>query len=721
MKPSKIITLILAVVTISVTAQKKNLTLEDCEMGYWKGLYPASLANIQWLPNNQQYSYMAYDGVNKENPIDTIYVKNAGKSKMAEYIITSADIKKTFPKSKRFNSINWVNSSSFYFSSGNKTLKFDFKTKTGEVLNDINPEAGDKDYHPEANLMAYTIDNNLYVDNGAKGDIVVFKSNDDNIVSGQAIHRSEFGIVKGTFWSPTGKGLAFYQKDESKVANYPLLDINETPGKLNFIKYPMAGQTSELGKVGVYRVAAKKTVFMKTGYTGKGDHYVTNVSWGPNEKFIYIAVVNRDQNHVWFNQYDALTGTKIKTIFEEESKEWTEPEHHAYFIPGKVDEFLWLSERDGFKNLYHYNTDGKLIKQVTQNKWVTKDIIGFSATGDKVFIEGTGADARENHTFSVDIASGKTTQLTKELGTHSTQLSADKLQMIDTWSNLSTPKQIDIVSLKKMKTSTIHSAINPLTNWNVGTTEFDTLKSEDGHDLYTRIIKPADFDASKKYPVLVYVYGGPHAQLITNSWLGGARLWMHYMASQGYIVYTLDNRGSAHRGYEFEKVIHRQLGTKEMEDQLVGVKYLKSLPYVDANRLAVHGWSFGGFMTTSLMTRYPGTFTTGVAGGPVIDWKWYEVMYGERYMDTPEQNPEGYKTASLMQYADKLEGELLMIHGTVDPVVVMQHNLAYVQASVSAGVQIDFFPYPMHEHNVSGPDRVHLMTKICNYIIENNK
>ena len=209
--------------------------------------------------------------------------------------------------------------------------------------------------------------------------------------------------------------------------------------------------------------------------------------------------------------------------------------------------------------------------------------------------------------------------------------------------------------------------------------------------------------------------------MITNSWLDGANLWMYWMAEQGYLVYTVDNRGSGERGFAFESGIHRQLGNVEMQDQLEGVKYLKSLPYVDGDRLAVHGWSFGGFMTTSLMLRQPDVFKVGVAGGPVIDWKWYEVMYGERYMDKPEENPEGYKQASLMSHASKLKGDLLLIHGTADDVVVLQHNYALVKKFVELGIQMDYFPYPMHKHNVGGKDRVHLITKVLNYIIENNK
>jgi len=705
--------------TIQSTAQQKQLSIEDCELGYWKGLYPTSLMDLQWAGSDVQYSYIALDS-KRENTNDTIFIKNAvANSKMAEHIITTADIKKTNTDAERFYGITWLDASSFYYTSGNSFYTYNYQTKKGEKIISFSEKGENNDYNADKNLMAYTIDNNLYIANAKEDKIAVFESTDKNIVTGQAIHRFEFGISKGTFWSPKGTALAFSQKDETNVADYPLLDINETPGKLTSIKYPMAGQPSEHGKIGIYNVASGKTIFLQTGEPL--DHYLTNLSWGPNEEFIYLAEVNRDQNHMWFNKYDVKTGKKVKTLFEEQMKEWAEPEHPAFFIPGNNSAFLWLSERNGFQNIYQYTTDGKLIKQVTAHKWVTNDILGFSKDAKTVFIKGTGTDARENHTFAVDLKTGKEVNLTKEAGTHNTQLSPNKTGLIDNWSNLSTPKQIDIVNTKSLKRNSIHTSENPLSEWEIGTTEFLTLKSEDGFDLFGRIIKPKDFDASKKYPVLVYVYGGPHAQLVTNNWLGGARLWMHYMASQGYIVFTLDGRGSGERGYDFEKVIHRHLGDNEMKDQLIGVDYLKSLKYVDADRMAVHGWSFGGFMTTSLMTRYPGTFTTGVAGGPVIDWKWYEIMYGERYMDTPEQNPEGYKTASLMQYVKNLEGNLLMIHGTVDDVVVMQHNLAFVQACVSAGVQIDFFPYPMHKHNVRGRDRVHLMTKILNYIIEENK
>jgi dipeptidyl-peptidase-4 len=256
---------------------------------------------------------------------------------------------------------------------------------------------------------------------------------------------------------------------------------------------------------------------------------------------------------------------------------------------------------------------------------------------------------------------------------------------------------------------------SPLKDFNVGETTISTLEADDGTDLYYRLIKPANFDSTKKYPVLVYVYGGPHAQLVTDSWMGGSGFFLQNMAAKGYVVFTLDNRGSANRGFAFESIVHRQLGVTEMKDQMVGVEFLKTLSYVDTARFGVDGWSFGGFMTTSLMTEHAETFKVGVAGGPVIDWKYYEIMYGERYMDTPEENPEGYKNANLLNKVDKLEGRLMLIHGTMDPTVVWQHSLKFLEECVKQQKQVDYFVYPGHEHNVRGMDRLHLETKIARY------
>lgn len=310
-------------------------------------------------------------------------------------------------------------------------------------------------------------------------------------------------------------------------------------------------------------------------------------------------------------------------------------------------------------------------------------------------------------------------RLTEGNGFHNAVVSKKGDYVIDAFSSCYTPGEYRVVNTTSGKSQLFYKAENPIKEYKTGSWRLFTIKNNAGQDLWCRLFRPVDFDSTKKYPVLVYLYNGPHSQLVTNRWMAGGELWYQYMAQKGFIVFTLDGRGTSYRGKEFEQAIHRQLGTVEMEDQLKGVEYLKSLPYVDASRLGVHGWSFGGFMTTSLMTRNPGIFKVGACGGPVIDWSYYEIMYGERYMDTPQENKEGYDKNNLLNYVDKLKGRLLMIHGAQDPVVVWQHSILYQKKAVDKGVQLDYYVYPGHEHNVLGKDRAHLMEKICNYFIDN--
>lgn len=710
----KQLTFILFVLLSSVTVAQKELTLEDAVMQQYRKFLPKQPAMLQWIPGTNEYSYLeGYIKLMKGSTSQTTDVQ----------LLTIQELNSALNSELNwFSGLEWKNANEFYVNDGSMFYSYNLTTKTGGLIHDIK-EGENALFSKAGELVAYTKGNNVFVtkmDKSATGGLgkeyQVTSNTDKNIVSGQAIARSEFGISGGLFWSTDGNFLAFYQKDESEVHDYPLLDVTKTPGELTSIKYPMAGQKSEKPKVGVFNLATNKTVYISP--KGASDDYLTNVTFTPDNKYILIAEVNRDQNHMWLNVYDAITGQFVKTLLEETNDRWVEPEHPAFFPQEKSNNFIWISEKDGFNNLYYYDFEGKLIKQLTANKFVTKDIIDF--VGNKLYFYATGDNPLNTMVYSVDLK-GKQALVTRTEGTHTVSISSNGTYIYDGYSNHSTPFIGEIIGASGKKVKNLVIASNPLTEYKYGRADIGSITGNDGSKLYTRMILPSDFDPHKKYPVLVYVYGGPHAQMITNSWLDGASLWMYWLAEQGYLVFTVDNRGSAERGFAFESQIHRQLGTMEMEDQMAGVAYLKTLKYVDGNRLAVHGWSFGGFMTTSLMLRQPGTFNVGVAGGPVTDWKYYEIMYGERYMDRPEQNEKGYEQSSLMTHAGNLEGELLLIHGTVDDVVVMQHNLALVQKFVELGKQMDFFPYPMHKHNVAGKDRVHLIQKILDFVIENNK
>jgi dipeptidyl-peptidase-4 len=710
MKSTLSIVTVFLIITASF-AQQKKLNLQDAVMEQYRSFFPEHLQQFSWRGNQNAYAYL-------KSYTQMVYASGIGKSD--EKTLTISEVNGVLAsKLKWFSGLAWKNTHAFYLSNDLNYYCYDLTTSNGKKLFSLPDTAENTDLNTQTAAVAFTIKNNLsYIDSSGKIISVTHNTN-PNIVSGKTFAREEFGIQKGTFWSPKGNYLAFYQKDETYVADYPLLNITPTPGQLMSIKYPMAGQGSERPKVGIYNLKTQKIVFISP--EGAVDDYLTNLVWTPDENYVLIATLNRDQNHMKLKRYDAQTGKLVNTVYEESNEKWVEPEHPAFFFSNSSDAFVWISEKDGYDNLYLMSASKGLLKQLTQNKWVVKEIVGSNEMGSEIYFYGTGNSPLETKLFAVNVKTGAQTCLTPSSGTHEAKVSPDGKFVFDQYSAHDIPNIAQILSNKAKPVKALIHAENTLANYTLGTTHIGKLKSSDGFDLYTRTIYPSNFDSSKRYPVLVYVYGGPHVQLITNSWYDGASLWMNWMAEQGYIVFTLDGRGSGNRGFAFENVIHRNLGTHELEDQLTGVRFLKSLPYVDSTRLAIHGWSFGGFMTTSMMLRNPGVFTTAVAGGPVTDWKYYEVMYGERYMDRPEQNPNGYAAASLLNKTQNLKGNLLLIHGSIDKTVVMQHNYALLKSFIDQQIQVDFFVYPMHEHNVRGIDRVHLMTKVLNYVLEHNQ
>lgn len=714
----KYLLFLFVIASFGAFAQEKKISIENAVFGYYddpnseygyKSLYPENLYGLQWIDNTHHYIY---------NNQSTFEIFSADGQKVTS--IEGKNMVNNYPNLRYLPPIVHIDEKEMIFELENTFHIYDYLNNKNLASIPVPSEAENKDFNKHKKYIAYTIENNLFVTiNGEK--VAVTSHSDKNIVSGKAIHRNEFGIKKGTFWSPQGNFLAFYQKNETNVTDYPLVDINTVPATSKLIKYPMVGQKSEQAAIGIFNANSKKTIYLDIDT--RDEHYLTNLSWTPDEKYVLVAEINRQQNHYSLNRYDVSTGKKVNTLFEEKNSKWVEPENDAIFLPNKDNEFLWLSERDGFMNIYQYNLNGKLIKQLTHFKWVVEEIIGFDTKGKYVFISGTGNDPREKHTYKIEINNPKkVTHLTQTAGTHLTQLSSDGKFLIDVYNSVSIPGKIDIINTESAVSKNILTAENPLEGIAVGTTEFVEIKADNGTTLYGKIHKPKNFNPARKYPVLVYVYGGPHAQMVTNSWLGGSPLWQPVFAeNEGYIVFTLDNRGSASRGFAFESVIHRRLGDIEIADQLKGIDYLKSLQYVDSKRIAVHGWSFGGFMASSLLLRHPDVFTSAVAGGAVTDWKFYEVMYGERYMDTPEENPEGYENSRVGKYLNNLkDNKLLFIHGSVDDVVVPQHVLSVMQESISKNLLVDFSVYPMHAHNVGGKDHANLILRILEYIKTNN-
>ncbi len=558
----------------------------------------------------------------------------------------------------------------------------------------------------------------LYVDGK-----LVTEGDGYNIVLGESVHRNEFGINGGLFWSPKGSRLAFYRMDQSMVKDYPIVNTKAREAEVKPIKYPMAGMKSHEVTVGVWDAATQKLVYLDTRKdttVHEREMYLTNIVWSPDEKFVFIAKVNREQNHMWLEQYDAVSGKLVKVLFEETNPRYVEPCEPMIFTP-KGDQFLWLSMRDGYKHLYLYNLDGKLVKQVTKGEYEVEGFIQFDKKGENIFIYANKGNLAGRDAYRVNLKKGTMECMTMTEnglhGTHSVAINETGTTWVDLWNSVNVPMRADLRDWKhKNPIKTFFEAENPLKDYAMPEVKLGTIKAADGKtDLYYRLITPPNMEKGKKYPTLVYVYGGPHSQLVTDSWLGGGNLYFMFLAQQGYVVFTVDNRGTDNRGFEFESCTHRRLGEIEMADQMEGVKFLKSLPYVDQNRMGVEGWSFGGFMTITMKLAHPEVFKVGCAGGPVIDWKWYEVMYGERYMDTPQENPEGYEANSLLNKAKNLEGRLLVIQGAEDNTVVPQHSTEFIERCINNYKQVDYFMYPHHEHNVLGRERLHLYKKMFDY------
>lgn len=710
--------LLFVFISSSLWAQR-NFTMEEAVLGGRAELAPQRLRHLQFSYSGNEVSFV---DDTKENH-EFILINKDGKRTLLFRLdeFNDAMKKASLREGKTFPFMYWKSKSQLEFvHSDYHKWNFDIATKTIRKSDDTtairNFENGKSS--TDEKWTAYTQNNNLFIHRDNK-EVQLTNDGGYDVVYGQAVHRNEFGIEEGIFVSPSNSYFAFYRMDQSMVTDYPIINWLDQPAKNENIKYPFAGDKSHQVTIGIYSLSNNKIHYLKI--EGDPEQYLTNIQWSPDEKLIYVALVNRGQNHMWLNAYDVATGQKVSTLFEEKDEKYIEPMHPMMFVKNDPNHFIWQSNRDGFKHLYLYARDGKLVRQLTKGEWEIKELNGFDESGKFYFFHCNIDSPISNDLCKVELSSGKVTRLTKNSGTHNCVLNGKGTMAIDYYSSPKVPRTISVLDLKSGKSIEIFNAPDPLKGYNCGSLKMFSIKNKENTDLYCRMFLPVNFDSTKKYPVVVYLYNGPHSQLVTNSWLGGADLWYHYMAQQGVIMFTLDGRGTDNRGKAFSQAIHRRLGKAEMEDQMSGVEWLKKQTYVDGSRMGVHGWSFGGFMTSSLMTRYPGVFKVAVAGGPVIDWRFYEIMYGERYMDSPQENPAGYKENNVLNHIGKLKGKLLLIHGTDDDVVVWQHSLMLLHKAVEQDVLLDYYVYPGHKHNVRGKDRVHLMKKISEYLLDELK
>lgn len=725
---SVVILLLLGIASLPLQAQEKDHLFDFTQVtpggeNFLSDYYPSYLPLLQWCGNTAVWhNGQSLVGVVPGKKERTLLTGEELASMIPSDAMLGHLVEGQFPYFYALHGTSSIcvegNDAAYVIDVANKqvTAVFPFTTKNGEKLTMLEIVPGT----PYAAMRSS--DNTLYYVKGAASmqaapvQMKVAQNEGDSIVYGEAVHQREFGIEKGTFFSPNGEKMAFYRMDQSMVKPYPIVDYMTRKAEVRPLRYPMAGDPSHHVTIGVFDGQSGKTVYLKTG--GDPEHYLTNIAWTPDGKYILVAEINRKQNELTMNMYDAANGERVRTLFVEREKRYLDPSTPPMFLPNKPDEFLWRSRKDGYYHLYRYNLEGKQLSQITKGDWEVLSIKGFADKGKSVLFEATAASPLEVRLYKQPIMGGTMQDLTPVEGVHETQFSAEANAFIDVYQSPTVPRICEVVQLsgKKHHHTVLLKAENPCEDYTMPEISLGVLKANDGKtDLHYRMVKPIHFDPNKKYPVIIYVYGGPHAQMITKTWLSGAGGWDIYMAQRGYVIFTLDNRGSANRGREFEQAIWKQVGKVEMEDQMTGVKFLEEQPWIDSSRIGVYGWSFGGFMTTNLMLTHPETFKVGVAGGPVMDWSKYEIMYGERYNGSPQDNPEGYRANNLTLRAGDLKGRLLLIHGVVDNVVVFQHAMCFVREAIKHRTYPDCMYYPTHEHNVIGRDRVHLFNVITRY------
>ncbi len=710
----KYLSFVLLALPAFALAQGKNFTMAEAVTGLGTNLAVENIRGVSFISGNPVLQFST-----KQGGKDAWVRRNlaTGKSDTLSLVQINqsyfgGDTLKAFPQ------MSWLENGKGYFVRGNKVFfaSVQMPETMRAEMKELRENAANIAVHPRTGEVAYTVDNDIFLHTQNGGTVQVTSDGSYTIVNGQSVHRNEFGIDGGLFFSPKGNHLAYYRMDQSAVKDYPIIDWSKMPAVSKNIKYPMAGDSSHHVTVRVYHPQTKTTTVLQTGEPA--DQYLTAVTWSPDEKYIFIGLLNRDQNHLRFIQYDAMSGQPMKTLFEEKSEKYVEPQHAAQFLPGSDKEFLWWSQRDGYMHLYRYDISGKLLNPVTKGDWLVNEVLGFHAPTSEVIITGTKDGAQEKHVYAVNWKTGRLRRITQGAGTHTAIASADGKYIYDTYTSNTVPRIVSVINTATAQAETLLVAKDPLVAYNRPQVRDITLKADDGTPLYGKMILPTNFDSTRKYPSITYLYNGPHVQLIRNSWPASGNLWYELLAQKGYVVFTMDGRGSSNRGLAFESAPFRKLGTVEMEDQLKGNAFLRGQSFIDTARMGVHGWSFGGFMTTSLMLRHPGAYKAGVAGGPVLDWKWYEIMYTERYMDRPQDNAVGYEEARLWNKVKALKGDLMLIHGTDDDVVVWQHSINFLRSCVENGVQVDYFVYPGHPHNVRGKDRIHLMQKITDYFDE---
>ena len=663
-------------------AQRKDFTLEEIVLN--ESLAPATLPQLSWITGSDDYFFIQGSGKGQQ------LMRGAARSSKQAAILQLADLSSAVEKAggnpvQEFPEIRWTSSETFLLNQQNRIYTYDLKSGNAALANSFAAEAKIFDLHPVRLHVAFTLGRDLFVAMQGAGKVPVTNQAYAGWEEGQPILAGKNKFEKPTLWSPSGNLLAYYllRQPTSETSRPPVLEV------------------------GVFDVRNQQSVELKRDEAWP---YLTHLTWSPDEKHLYAVRLNPAQDHLQVNQYEAATGNLVKTLFEEKSTSYLAPKHGLFFVPRHPDRFVWASDRDGYTHLYLYNTQGQLLRRLTAGNWVVTELLGFDQEGKNAFYVSTAESPIERHFYGLHLNTGKTNRISQGTGVHVPQISPGGAYFLSSFSSFVVARQIRLLDRSGKIRQTLLTERNPLENYRTGEITLLPIKGADGADLYCRLITPADFDPGRKYPVVLYVGGHPQEQRITNSWLGGGKLWMQWLAQQGFVVFALDGRGSANRGRDFAQATFGGSGVLEGQDQLQGIDYLTSLDYVDPARIGVYGKELGGHLATSLLLNAPAAFKAGVALNPTLTWPSYHTLF------PGSTDPKSRQETDLVQYLGNLKGKLLIAYAQGEPAGPPIRQL--LQAAEEKKIPIDTYVYAGQEGRLPAKTRIDLLQQIMQYVQE---
>ncbi len=703
--------------------KEKELTLEDIFSSSKFNI--KTLKNVTWLRSGKAFLYLQTDTSTKQTDIWKYDIKtgkreifiNAAKLdtqgsifRIENYILSRDDSKILFTGILPARAIK----------SGGNIFLYDLKTKNFYQLTDTESEQVNIKFSPDGKYVGFVRDNNIFIIDTEKFQEtqLTFDGN-KHILNGKFdwVYEEEWSIIDGWSWSEDSKYIAFWQLDENQVPEFPIINYANDPPEIKKIRYPKAGQKNSIVKIGVINIKTKEIKWFDIG--SEEDIYIPRIFWIPKSNKLAIFKVNRLQNKLEILEADPIT-SKTKKLMEENSDTWLDVEQSNYFFLNDGS-FIYTSEKDGYNHIYITTFSNKIgSRQITKGEFDVVKILTIDEKKKIIYFTSTEKSPLERHLYQVYFNGKGFKRVTQESGTHTINISPNFEYYIDTYSNANSIPKVILYSIDGKLIRTIeNNDIPAFDEYKLSKKEFFKFRTSDNVELNGWIIKPVDFDPQKKYPVLIYVYGGPGSQTVFDQW-DRNNLWYTLLTQKGYIIVSVDGRGTGARGTNFRKIVYKNLGKWETHDQIEAAKYLANLSYIDKSRIGIWGWSYGGYMALMSILLGNEIFKTAIAVAPVTDWKYYDTIYTERYMQTPELNPDGYKESSVLSYVDYLRGKLLVIHGTDDDNVHWQNTISLVNALQKNNKQFLTMFYPGKDHSISGGiTRLHLYALMTNFILEN--